>query len=531
MIPSPFGYLLWDNALAPGTEKSDGISIHRFGVSNPWPAWARRRNERLKLIMEGEKEAPAFAAVLEEEMRGLPEHCFLSGWHERESWDDGPARWTQKKACLVVGGSAVSSLSMEVQALVDTSVRLLISGEEPREFALEKGKPARLELSFTGRDAFTLSLENRETVSPMGEVRELGVVVRSVRIVDGREERQLDLSRAWGEFLENGPEKAIGAALWSAAEARPARAERWHEYLIGPRSPGMRRAVMRYAPAFDVIVGAIVPMVTLSLAWEAANRANKPFVAFPLFHPRDPNHYWGCFGRAMRGAAGVEGNSAAIADLMRDWGFKAFSVGPGFDLEEWSSPEIDGNRFRRKYGFEGRPMLLWVARKTGYKGYREAIEALRYVRDHGHPAALVMIGPDEDFQPVSGEGVYYMGALPRKEILDAYDACDLFVFPSLHESFCMVFCEAWLRGKPVLGNAYSAAARSLIRDGEDGYLCRDAEDYGRRALELVENPEKARQMGELGRQKVCNERGWDNLVEKLERILESAASGRGNPSA
>jgi glycosyltransferase involved in cell wall biosynthesis len=519
MIPSPFGYLLWDNTLAPGMETKEGMTIHRFGVRNPRPGRARRRYERIKIMTEREREAPEFAAVMQEALRGLPEHCFLCGWHERELWEDGPARWTKEQARLVASGVAISGLALDVRALQDTSVMLRVSGEEPQVFTLQRGNPARLEFSFTERDSLTLNLENRDMVRPMGDERQLGVAVRGVELVDRGKVRELGLHRDWNAFVENGPEEAVGAALWSASDARPGRACRWQEYLIGPRSPSMEREVMRRASGFDVVLGAIVPMATLHLAWKAAHRSGKPFVAFPLFHPRDPNHYWGNFKQAMVGAAAVEGNSTAIAELMRGWGFKAFSVGPGFDFDEWSSPSIDGDRFRKKYDFEGRPLLLWVARKTGYKGYREAIEALGYVRGQGYPAALVMIGPDEDFQPVSGEGVYYMGTLPRKEVLDAYDACDIFIFPSLHESFCMVFCEAWLRGKPVLGSAYSAAARSLIQDGRDGYLCREAEEYGRRALELLKQPEKACEMGRMGREKVYDERGWDKLTGKIEDVL------------
>ncbi|HID09346.1 TPA: glycosyltransferase, partial [Candidatus Micrarchaeota archaeon] len=257
-------------------------------------------------------------------------------------------------------------------------------------------------------------------------------------------------------------------------------------------------------------------------------RRGKPLIAFPLFHTRDPNHYWLHFKEVLENAAGVEANSPVIAELMKGWGFNAFAVGPGYDLEEFSSPDIDGDRFRREFGFGDRPLLLWVARKNIYKGYREAIAALEEVRGSGCSANLAMIGPDEDNLPVSGEGVYYLGAQPRATVLDAFDACDVFLFPSLHESFCLVFCEAWLRGKPVLGNVYCAAARGLIEHGRDGYLCKDAGDYGRRALELIRDPERAREMGELGREKVLSTRGWDRLVVELEKKMQSAA---GKPAA
>jgi glycosyltransferase involved in cell wall biosynthesis len=209
---------------------------------------------------------------------------------------------------------------------------------------------------------------------------------------------------------------------------------------------------------------------------------------------------------------------------MKGWGLGAFAIGPGYDLDEFASPLVDGDIFRREYGFGDRPILLWVGRKNVYKGYREAIASLRVVRESGCPAVLVMVGPDEDNLPVSGEGIYYLGALSREMLLNAFDACDVFLFPSLHESFCIVFGEAWLRAKPVLGNAYCAAARGLIEHGVDGFLCSDINDYGRRALELIKDPVRAHAMGERGREKVLETRGWDRLVDELELKLEEIAA-------
>lgn len=529
MVLSPFSYLVWDNFLPPGSEEDGGVNIKRFTVRNPRPRRAKRMMGELNDLMKRERSSPDFLSLISEAVGGTQEHCFLSGWHALESWEDGPARWTQGRAELVVGGKGLTDLGLVAYAYLDSHLHVEILGRGSWEFELEKGKPRELRLEFAPCESVVVSLRVPRSVRPPEDDRELGVAVRKVVVTDGEGERELSLERGWTEFLESGPEEAIGKALWGASESRPRRASRWHEYLMGPRSPQMEKEVMGAARDFDLIFVSMVPMSTMNLAWRAANRAGKPMIAFPLFHTRDPNHYWFHFREVLENAAGVEANSPVIAELMEGWGFDAFAVGPGYDLEEFSSPNIDGDRFRREFGFGDRPLLLWVARKNVYKGYQEAISALQKVRDSGCPAALAMIGPDEDNLPVSGEGVYYLGAQPRSTVLDAFDACDVFLFPSLHESFCLVFCEAWLRGKPVLGNAYCAAARGLIDHGEDGYLCMDANDYGRRALELIHDPRKAREMGERGRDKVLRTRGWDRLVVELEKKLESVVNNSKTP--
>ncbi|MDI6831862.1 MAG: glycosyltransferase [Actinomycetota bacterium] len=525
MIQTPFNYLVWDNFLPAGEEEDEGVRVRRFEVRNPRPRRARRIVDSILAMQERERESPVFSALMEEAVAGTEEHCFLCGWHEPERWEDGPARWTRRSATLVLGGEDLEGVVVEAYPYMDTNLQVEVSGEGSWEFELSMGRTRELRVAFGTRLSAVVRFTVSRTARPAGDVREVGLAVRRVTALAGGRECELELERGWREFLDTARESALARVLWGAAERRPPRASRHHRYIMGPRSPRLEREVMAAARGCDVVLGAMVPMSTLDLAWRAARAYDKPFVAFPLFHTRDPNHYWDHFRKALEGAAGVEANSVAVEELMREWGLSSFAVGPGYDLEEFASPHIDGRRFRERFGFGSRPLLLWVGRKNEYKGYRAAMAALRLVREKAPEAALVMIGPDEDNLPVSQDGVYYLGAQPRSTLLDAYDACDALLFPSLHESFCMVFGEAWLRGKPVLGNACCAAARGIIEHGVDGYLCREVEEYAQRVLELIVDPALARRMGERGREKMLATRGWDLLVERLEEKLREIAGG------
>ncbi len=523
MIQTPFNYLVWDNFLPGGEEEDQGVKVHRFEVSNPKPRRARRIVKDFLSMQEKERESPEFSALMEGAVSGADEHCFLCGWHEAETWDDGPARWTRRSATLVLGGEGLEGLVVKAYPYMDTNLQVEVPGEGSWEFELMMGRTRELRVAFGPRRAAVVRFTVPRTARPGGDAREVGLAVRRVTALVGGGERELAIDRGWREFVETARESVLSSLLWGVAERRPQRASRRHRYIMGPHSRQLERRVMAAASGYDVVLGAMAPMSTLELAWRAAQAAGKPFVAFPLFHTRDPNHYWDHFKKALEGAAGVEANSGVVEELMKGWGLTAFAIGPGYDLEEFSSPEIDGRRFRERFGLDNRPLLLWVGRKNEYKGYRVAMAALRLVREREPMAMLAMIGPDEDNLPISQEGVVYLGAQPRLTVLDAFDACDALLFPSLHESFCLVFGEAWLRGRPVLGNAYCAAARGIIEHGVDGYLCRDVEEYARRALELIEDPDLADRMGRRGREKIIATRGWDTLVERLEKKLQEIA--------
>ena len=526
MLRSPFGYMMWDNFFAEGRSEEGGVIVNRFPVRNPLPRRGRRWWQQLSQMHERESQKAESVSFLAELLAGTGEYCFISGWHACEHRDDGQARWSKKRASLLAAGEGITEVCLEVIAPLDEPLVLEIDGDKPLRVDLRKGRQQRVQAAITPRESVVVNISVPGTVRPPEDRRNLGVLVRKAYLRDRGGMRELELSRGWAEFVQSGPEELLGKALWWMSGRMPGRFSRMHGYVMGPRSSRLEQEAKRAAAEFDVIVGSMAPMSSLPLAAKAAENAGKPFVAFPLFHSRDPNHYFDHFYKAMAGAWGVEANLQYIADIMNSWGLNAFAVGPGFDLEEMLSSDIDGGRFRRELGFDDVPLLLWVARKNEGKGYREAIAALEYVRGKGCPAELVMIGPDEDYMPVSGEGVHYLGPLPRQKVLDAYDACEVFIFPSLHESFCMVFGEAWLRGKPVLGNGYCAAARGNISHTEDGYLCYDQQEYGERALELLQDPAKARDMGRRGKEKVLASRGWDRIVQELSAKLEQAARSR-----
>ncbi len=521
LLPSPRGYLIWDNLLPPGTEWDCGVEVRRFGARNPRPRCGARRSARLGDYFEEERNGEPFARLLGENLAGTDEHCFLSGWYHLEEWEDGPARWAGRRARLMAGGRGLEGLGLDMHSPWGGTFKIILDGVERRDFTLAPGRREEFRLSFSRRELLDVTLECGHTAKPPGEGRELGVALRRAYLLGGGGRRELDLRRDWEDFMRTAPEEVLGKILWEVVRLRPRRIRRWRDYVLGPRSPRLEREACRAARRCDLVMGAMVPMTTLVTAWKAARRAGKPFLAVPLFHPRDYNHYWPDYYRAMRDAARVEANSPAIRDMMRAWGLPAFSVGPGLDVEEFANNSIRGDRFRREYGLEGRKVLLWVGRKNASKGYPTAIAAVRLLREWGMDAVLLMVGPDDDGQPLPAEEVVYTGPQPRERLLDAYDACDLFIFPSLNESYCLVLSEARLRGKPVLANVFCAAARGQIEHGVDGYLCAEAEEYARYAWELLTDGERSSRMGMLGRERIRRERDWDVLVEAYERLLRS----------
>lgn len=99
--------------------------------------------------------------------------------------------------------------------------------------------------------------------------------------------------------------------------------------------------------------------------------------------------------------------------------------------------------------------------------------------------------------------VQFLGQLPQDEIIKNYYNSDVVVLSSKSESFGKVLVEANACGKPVVSTA-TTGAKEIIQDGYNGFLVPigDAGKMAEKILYLLNNPAKAKEMGENGRKLV-----------------------------
>jgi glycosyltransferase involved in cell wall biosynthesis len=104
-------------------------------------------------------------------------------------------------------------------------------------------------------------------------------------------------------------------------------------------------------------------------------------------------------------------------------------------------------------------------------------------------------------------------------MLAAMGAADVLVLPSESESFGIVFTEAWMLGKPVVGSRRCGPVASLIDDGRDGFLCENPEEIAARLEQLFDDPPAAEQMGAAGRQKTLSTYTWPHVADRFQSAI------------
>lgn len=110
---------------------------------------------------------------------------------------------------------------------------------------------------------------------------------------------------------------------------------------------------------------------------------------------------------------------------------------------------------------------------------------------------------------------------PTPDAIELINCFDIFCLPSREDPFPLVMLEAALAKKTIIGMEKSGGAEEFI--GEDaGVVCKylSATQIASKILELYENEEVMKQLGENASQKVLEKYNFQNSIKKIENLLK-----------
>jgi len=196
-----------------------------------------------------------------------------------------------------------------------------------------------------------------------------------------------------------------------------------------------------------------------------------------------------------------------------------------------------GARFRRRYGVEG-PVVAFLGATAYDKGTHHSVEAMKSLWQQGMDVTLAIAGPTMDqftgyYQQLSVDErrrCRLLGFIPEQDKRDLLAAAQLLVMPSRTDSLGIVYLEAWLYGKPVIG-AWAGGVPDVIDDEQDGFLVKfgDVQGIANRLRRLLLDQDLAVSMGERGRQKVLSRYTWDAVYPRVREVYEQLWQRRKPP--
>ncbi|HTP72436.1 MAG TPA: glycosyltransferase family 1 protein [Burkholderiaceae bacterium] len=171
-------------------------------------------------------------------------------------------------------------------------------------------------------------------------------------------------------------------------------------------------------------------------------------------------------------------------------------------------------------------VVLCVSRLAGEKNLLLLWRAFEAIERRGLRARLVLVGdgPQREALQSLCRGAHFAGVRRGEDLAAHYASADLFVFPSLTETFGNVVPEAMASGLPVVAFDHAAAGQ-LIRHGESGWLAAAGEPVQLVDLAAHAAGDRAalRAMGARARETALA-LDWQRVVDDLEGVLRRAAT-------
>ena len=261
--------------------------------------------------------------------------------------------------------------------------------------------------------------------------------------------------------------------------------------------------------------------------------------------------------RRLRSANGVLGCSDYITNKIRacfpEHAGKCGTVFNGVDLQRFLERGSPGVPRRR-----GTQRLLFVGRISPEKGLHVLLEAFAQVQEEHPGAVLDVIGPAGMLSPemlrtltddprvaclktFAGcdylaelqkcitsetiERVRFLGQVPHEKLVYHFRDADVFISPSLSDSFPLTVTEAMASGLPVVATRVGGIPEAVV-DNETGVLIEpnDVNGLAREINRLLDDSARMETMGKAARRRVVERFSWEKIAESLlERYRNACA--------
>jgi glycosyltransferase involved in cell wall biosynthesis len=197
-----------------------------------------------------------------------------------------------------------------------------------------------------------------------------------------------------------------------------------------------------------------------------------------------------------------------------------------FGIDTQHLQRLDHTMCRRRLGIDKKSLVVTFRSDPGpYKGTKDVVQALSMMNYDGDLTVLTF-GKKNNVEALKDLfHVIDFGWADAEEMKDIFGATDIFVMPSIAESFGMMAIESLACGVPVI--AYdSTALGEIVEDGITGRLVPrgDVDDLRSAIGELIVNPSLREQMGENGKRVVRERYSIEMQVKRTAELYRSISA-------
>jgi glycosyltransferase involved in cell wall biosynthesis len=220
-------------------------------------------------------------------------------------------------------------------------------------------------------------------------------------------------------------------------------------------------------------------------------------------------------------------NHISSSNILKDFAGKCSVIHHGIDpLKMKITPEIQLkiNVIKNKYQ---KPIILFTGRLVYYKGVEYLVQAMQNLPE----AHLIVVGRGvfqdklTEIAATCPNNISFVPFLPQDDLTAMYQACDIFVLPSVEnsEAYGLVQLEAMACGKPVITCDLPTGVTYVNQDGVTGLVVpvKSSEALAHAIKTLINHPDLRNKFGETARNRVLNQFTVDNMVDQSIDLYQS----------
>jgi len=304
-------------------------------------------------------------------------------------------------------------------------------------------------------------------------------------------------------------------------------------------SPSMKKWLKTEIRKFDVVHSHDFRTYQNSVVHKYAKKINVPYIL--QAHGDIPRiiekqrlkklYDWVWGNKILKDASKVIALTKTEAEQYKKMGVdedKIEIIPNGIDLSEYENLPERGE-FRKKYLINDEKIILYLGRIHKIKGPDLLARAFAELSKEIDNVKLVIAGPDDGYLTSLkkliadleiDDKVLFTGPLYGEEKFRAYVDADVYVLPSVYETFPVIVLEACACGTPVIVTDRCGIAD--IVDDKVGYVVENAKDQLQNVIiEVLSDERLRRRFGEEGKRLVREKFGWDKIVLDIENIYLS----------
>jgi glycosyltransferase involved in cell wall biosynthesis len=205
---------------------------------------------------------------------------------------------------------------------------------------------------------------------------------------------------------------------------------------------------------------------------------------------------------------------------------KIIVISNGIDLNRFSNITYD---FKKKFDLQNKFTVLYVGQIIELKGLIYLLKAIKILKDQNIICSLIIATYTkhhkimDDAKSIGIEkDVKVFLDLKEEDLISAYRGCDVFVLPSLNESFPTVLLEAMGSQKPVITTNIGGIPE-LIKNEFNGILIepKNPNAIAEKILKIYLDHQMKEKLSQNGYTDVITKYSWKVIIKKIIKQYEN----------